>query len=93
MTRKRKTLFYLIEHSDKMNIEDELERFGIKTINIKIIGWKEPNENFESPNLISKISIIVPNLDYKNIENIFKSMSIKPIKTLSNMREKVDLSN
>mgnify|MGYP004627418351 CR=1 FL=1 len=28
----------------------------------------------------------------KNLENIFKSLSIKPIKKLSNMREKVDLN-
>ena len=28
----------------------------------------------------------------KNFENIFKSLSINPIKKLSNMREKVDLN-
>ena len=93
MAKKRKTLFYLIEYSDKINIEDELERFGIRTVNIEIVGWNESqNKDSESPNLISKISIIVPNVDYKNLENIFKSLSIKLIKKLSNMREKVDLN-
>ena len=93
MANKDKSLFYLIEYSDKINIEDELERFGIKVTNIKIIGWKENQKEFASPNLISKISIIVPNLDYKNIENIFKSLNINPIKSLSSMREKVYLGN
>ena len=93
MAKKRKTLFYLIEYSDKINIEDELERFGIRTVNIEIVGWNESqNKDSESPNLISKVSIIVPNVDYKNLENIFKSLSINPIKKLSNMREKVDLN-
>ena len=92
MAKKRKTLFYLIEYSDRINIEDELERFGIRTVNIEIVGWNESkNKDSESPNLISKISIIVPNVDYKNLENIFKSLSIKPIKKLSNMREKVNI--
>ncbi|TKZ30802.1 MgtC/SapB family protein, partial [Brachyspira catarrhinii] len=34
-----------------------------------------------------------PNLDYKNIENIFKSLNINPLKSLSSMREKADLKN
>lgn len=95
MTNKKKSLFYLIEYSDKIYVSEELERFGIKVSNIKIIGWRESknNANLKSPNLISKISIIVPNLDYKNIENIFKSLNIIPIKTIINMREKVDLNN
>ncbi len=93
MANKNKSLFYLIECSDKINIEDELERFGIKVTNVKIIGWKDVQKESESPNLVSKISIVVPNLDYKNIENIFKSLNINIIKAISNMREKVDLSN
>lgn len=93
MSNKNKSLFYLIECSDKINIEDELERFGIKVTNVKIIGWKEAKKELESPNLISKISIVVPNLDYNNIENIFKSLNINLIKSISSLREKVDLSN
>ena len=62
----------------------------------QIVGWKEnkikKDEN-ELPNIIGKIHIFVPNLDYDNIEKIFINSNIKPIKKLRYMNEKVDLNS
>ncbi|WP_020004511.1 MgtC/SapB family protein [Brachyspira innocens] len=99
IANKKKSIIYLIECSSKIDIETELDRFGIKLINLEILGWKEVINNDKkmdknivlSPNLISKVHIFVPSLDYANIENILKSLGIRPIKMLERMRDKVDL--
>ena len=69
-----------------------MAEFGIKLVRLEIVGWKENNDKI-TPNIISKINLFVPQLDYKNIENIFESLNIKPIKILSNMKEKIDFNN
>ena len=92
IANKKKSIIYLIEHSSKIDIETELDRFGIKLNNLEILGWKENNDD-KAPNIISKINIFVPKLDYKNIENILKSIEIKPISTLKNMKEKIDFNH
>lgn len=92
ISNKKRSIVYLIEHSSKIDFETELNEFGIRFINMEIVGWKE-NSNSISPNIISKINIFVPKLDYKNIENIFISLNIKPLKILNNMKDKVDFDN
>lgn len=92
ISNKKRSIVYLIEHAPKIDFETELAEFGIKLVRLEIVGWKENNDKI-TPNIISKINLFVPQLDYKNIENIFESLNIKPIKILSNMKEKIDFNN
>ena len=92
ISNKKRSIVYLIEHPPKIDFETELGEYGIKFINLEIVGWKENNDK-NTPNIISKINIFVPKLDYKNIENIFISLNIKPLKMLRNMREKIDFDS
>ena len=92
ISNKKRAIVYLIEHSSKIDFETELGEYGIRLINLEIVGWKENNDK-NTPNIISKINIFVPKLDYKNIENIFISLNIKPLKMLRNMREKIDFDS
>ena len=93
ISNKKKSIVYLIEHTPKIDFETELGEYGIRFINLEIVGWKENKENNNTPNIISKIRIFVPQLDYKNIENIFISLNIKPLKKLRNMIEKIDFDS
>lgn len=93
ISNKKRSIVYLIEHSSKIDFETELSEYGIRFINLEIVGWKENKENNNTPNIISKIRIFVPQLDYKNIENIFKSLNVKPLKIMRNMREKIDFDS
>ena len=93
IANRRKSIVYLVECSSKIDIENEIERFGIKFVKMEILGWKEVKSedgNIVSPNIISKLNIFVPIIDHKNIENILLSLDIKPIRLLKNMRERVD---
>lgn len=95
ISNKKRSIVYLIEHSSKIDFETELGEYGIRFINLEIVGWKESKENNDknTPNIISKIRIFVPQLDFKNIENIFKSLNVKPLKMLRNMIEKIDFDS
>lgn len=93
IANRRKSIVYLVECSSKIDIENEIEKFGIKFVKMEILGWKEvPNSvgNVSAPNIVSKLNIFVPTLDYRNIENILISLDIKPIKMLKNMRDNAD---
>ena len=93
IANRRKSIVYLVECSSKIDIENEIEKFGIKFVKMEILGWKEvPNSvgNASAPNIVSKLNIFVPTLDYRNIENILISLDIKPIKMLKNMRDNPD---
>lgn len=93
IANRKKSIVYLVECSSKIDIENEIEKFGIKFVKMEILGWKEvPNSvgNAAAPNIISKLNIFVPSLDYRNIENILISLDIKPIKMLKNMRDNAD---
>lgn len=96
LAHKNHSVIYLIEYNNKIDIESEIDKFGIKIMRFQIVGWKEnkiqKDEN-ELPNIIGKIHIFVPNLDYGNIEKIFINSNIKPIKKLRYMNEKVDLNS
>ena len=90
IANRKKSIVYLVECSSKIDIENEIEKFGIKFVKMEILGWKEvPNSvgNASAPNIVSKLNIFVPTLDYRNIENILISLDIKPIKMLKNMRD------
>ena len=94
IANRRKSIVYLVECSSKIDIENEIEKFGIKFVKMEILGWKEvPNSvgNASAPNIVSKLNIFVPTLDYRNIENILISLDIKPIKMLKNMRDNPDI--
>ncbi|WP_028329139.1 MgtC/SapB family protein [Brachyspira alvinipulli] len=93
IANRKKSIVYLVECSSKIDIENEIEKFGIKFVKMEILGWKEvPNTvgNVSAPNIVSKLNIFVPTLDYRNIENILISLDIKPIKMLKNMRDNAD---
>lgn len=96
LAHKNHSVIYLIEYNNKIDIESEIDKFGIKIMRFQIVGWKEnkiqKDEN-ELPNIIGKIHIFVPNLDYGNIEKIFINSNIKPIKKLRYMNEKVYLNS
>lgn len=90
ISNKKKSISYIIEHSHKIDIETELDRFGIKVHNLEILGWKENHNNEKSPNIISKINMLVPQLDYKNIESILKSLEIKILTISKNKKSKYE---
>lgn len=91
LAHRNHSVIYLIEYNNKIDIESEIDKFGIKIMRFQIVGWKE-NKN-ELPNIISKIHIFVPNLDYDNIEKIFINSNIKPIRKLNRMNEKINLES
>lgn len=93
IANRKKSIVYLIECSAKIDIENEIEKFGIKFINLEILGWKKTSNESLTPNIISKLNIFVPTIDYYNIENILRSLDIKPIKILKNMRDKIDIES
>ncbi|MBW5392565.1 MgtC/SapB family protein [Brachyspira pilosicoli] len=96
LAHKNHSVIYLIEYNNKIDIESEIDKFGIKIMRFQIVGWKEnkiQKDGNELPNIIGKIHIFVPNLDYDNIEKIFINSNIKPIKKLRYMNEKVDLNS
>ena len=45
ISNKKRAIVYLIEHSSKIDFETELGEYGIKFINLEIVGWKENKEN------------------------------------------------
>ena len=100
IANREKSIVYVVEYSSKVDIETEVEKFGIRLLKMQILGWKNTydineikKDNIVSPNIISKINIFVPSLDFHNIEIILKSLNIKPIKMLKHMRDKVDLNS
>ena len=101
IANKDRSIIYLVEYCPKIDIETELDKFGIRFIDLEILGWnnvnndekKSDNDTVISPNIIGKLHIFVPTLDYNNIENILKSLSMKPIKMLNKMSDKVDLDS
>lgn len=88
----KKSIVYLIEYSPKVDIENDIEKFGIRFINIEILGWKFNNDSIP-PNIIAKLHIFVPHINYKNIESILISLNINPIKILNRMGDKINIDN
>ena len=86
ITNKKNSMYYIIEVPVKIDLEAELEKFAIRILHLKIIGWKS-NTDDTAPNIVKKIHIYVPEIDYQNVEKIFKSINVNIIKVLNNMKE------